>query len=55
MRTIHFKKGETKEISQIELETIVSHMKDKPTKLEAFMDGDKIYLVINVEEILFID
>ncbi len=55
MRTIHFKNGEKKEISQRDLKTIVSHQQNKSVRFEAFIDNDKIYLVINVEEIAFID
>ena len=55
MRTIHFKNGVTKEISQGDLESIISHQQEKSVRFEVFTDKDKIYLVINVEEIVFID
>lgn len=54
--TIHFKNGTKKEISQDIAETLNNNIVQGCKRFQMFIDeNDKLFLFINVNEIVFID
>lgn len=56
MRTIHFKNGDTKTITDKELDYIISTYCHGDHNLKGLKDdGRRWYLIINMDEVLYID